>query len=532
MIELWIRHILSGRWHDLEAFCQRVLQTEHPELYVERRGGTGDEGRDLVIKTRKSQVIPHGVCQVSAERPWQHKFRRELKNLVEGVKADDPGEPPALWIFLTTQPVHEKKRPSRTEKPRDKDDELAWAKGFLEKQSRRDIEIEIWGFQDLVEIVAHPQKGKLIRDEFGLSQLFTEGLDDWIKRLKLFTEARVDQTVTQMPVLGHIRRIEQELLRESVKEHGATLLLGEGGAGKSGIVTAEAVRLIRGGYPVLYLRADRLPSNLQTPDQIGAHIGIAKPLVQVLTMIGGVTGECYLFFDQMSFVMGTESSLTLCSLAQTVRNVEGVHVVVVCRSHQAGITGEIQQLGFPVVEARPLGHDLVSELLQRLGIQQPSQLLIGLGGNMLHLSIIAELVRDGTNVADLSGEAQLWARYVDSISTREGADTLATAVDLACETLRQRRRESYILNPDLPTRRLISRGILVETNAHVYRFRHDVVQDYLYAWDATRQKKPAGDMLGEVGELFFPAIGDWVVKIYRKEKPELALAFAREVFYG
>lgn len=529
MIELWIRHVIAKRPYELEALCQRALQTDHPELYVERRGGTGDLGRDLVIKSKRSQIVPHGICQVSAERRWQHKFRDELRALIQRINEGEVRELPPKWVFVTTQEVHERKRPSPSERPRDKDDELAWASGFLQREALPHMEIEIWGFQDLVEVTAHPDKGTLIRSEFGLNQLLGEGPPEWLEAINRFSVVRLDAGATEMPILGHIdRKTDRELLRRSLRDHRAVLVTGLGGTGKTGIVTAEALELIRRREPVLYLRPNSL-SPIRSPNDISAEMGIQEPLVQVLRRLAQDAGACYVFLDQMSFALGTGSSRTLCSVAQTASGIEGLYVVVACRTPHAAMMREIQELRFPNVEIRPLARQKVRELLDRLGIAQPRELLLELGGNVLNLRLIAELVRQGVRVGDVSTEGALWKRYVDSVKEREGPHAFRKAVDLATSALQKGRRYFVDMAPDAPTLALIGRGAVVAANGDVYRFMHDKLHDYLYAWEATREQKTAGAVLAEVDQVLFQGVGDWMVQIYSEERPELAVQLAREV---
>jgi len=53
-----------------------------------------------------------------------------------------------------------------------------------------------------------------------------------------FTEGRLDPRTAEMPILGQIPRAELDLLRRSLEDNRATLVIGEGGTGKTGMVTA------------------------------------------------------------------------------------------------------------------------------------------------------------------------------------------------------------------------------------------------------------------------------------------------------
>lgn len=531
-IELWVRHIIARQSHDLEVLFQRALQAENPELYVELRGGTGDLGRDLVIKSNRSESTPCGICQVSAERAWQHKFRKELRQLLLRFQRGEIKGLPEKWVFLTTQNVHEKRKPSRKERPRDKDDELAWAQGFLRKQNIS-MRIEIWGFQDLVALVADPQRGELIRDEFGLSQFFGERVDAWLRAFDVATRAYLDRDAVKMPILGTLQRPESDLLLGTLEGSGSAVLTGVGGAGKTGIVTALALRLQEAGHPILYLPATEFARSLSTPKEVGDHLPMETPLVKALDYIGRIAESCYLFIDQLDFVAGSDLSITLCNLAKIAAAMEGVYVVVVTRPYQARIGRGFRELDFlPKVEVRPLEPGQVCELLKSLGISSPSDDLLALADNILNLSLIAELVEEGIGLGHIDNEPQLWNRYLRSIEEREGVDALGVAITLATESLREGRRDLAILQLDHPTRALISRRVIVQVNGHMYRFRHERLQDYLYAWEATRTRKTASEILADMDEGAAYGVIEWMSKIYQSEAPQYALRFVREGLHG
>jgi hypothetical protein len=231
----------------------------------------------------------------------------------------------------------------------------------------------------------------------------------------------------------------------------------------------------------------------------------------------------------MSFASGTATARTLCNLAQTASAMDGLHVVVICRSYHARTQNEILELRFPIVEVRPLQPGLVTELLDRLNIEERPSELLTLGENVLHLSIIAELASDGRDVTNIYGEVELWKSYLNDIETREGRQALTKATDWAVDSLELSKREWYIAAADPATKRLIARGILVEVQPDIYAFRHDTLHDFLYAWHATRQGMGARAILEHIDSAFFPAISDWMLKIYSAENPKLALTFAEEV---
>lgn len=381
-----------------------------------------------------------------------------------------------------------------------------------------------------LEILADWVLDKLLRGVAG--KLFpTRELTSSLQAISDFTEGRLDQRTAEMAILGHIPRAELDLLRRSLEDNRGTLVIGEGGTGKTGIATVCACELIEKGHPVLYLRVDVLPRMITNPDEMGAHIGITGPFIHTLRSIVRAKGRCYLFFDQLGVVLGTDLSRTVCTLAQTLARIEGIHVLVVSRTYQSE-SAEIQDLDFPKVVVRPIDPELVRDQLHRLGIAHPSEALLALAENMLNLSLIAELVELDTDVGRVDGEPELWARYVESIREREGTDVLKKALELAASSLQTGRRNVPIIVADFPTQALIGRGVLVKANGDMFRFRHESLQDYLYAWEATRQRMTVSDVLADIDPAVAPGVVQWMFWIYLQEAPELAVQFAEEVFSG
>lgn len=76
------------------------------------------------------------------------------------------------------------------------------------------------------------------------------------------------------------------------------ILLGAPGSGKSALLARLGKRLQTDGYSVLALKADRLPREVSSLDQLGDHLGLGSPLAAALDHLG-TAGKTVLLVDQL-----------------------------------------------------------------------------------------------------------------------------------------------------------------------------------------------------------------------------------------
>lgn len=146
---------------------------------------------------------------------------------------------------------------------------------------------------------------------------------------------------------------------------------------------------------------------------------------------------------------------------------------------------------------------------------------------------MAELTERGTDISNVTGEVDLWNRYIKSIKEREGAEALEKAVQLAQETLTEGKKDFPLdIVSDQAIEKLKSRGVLVETPIEKYRFRHEQIRDYLYAWEAVRNEKGIilpENIIEEIEERMAGGVLRWVHLIYHKESPHFEAQFVRSM---
>jgi len=530
LYEFWTLLYFHRHPFDLESLVERVLQTVYPGLVVESRGGAsgyGDAGRDVVIKLDRADPQPCGVVQVSAQRGWRKKFRRELRAFIRRVREGTYPRLPERWLFATVQPVHERSSAPPL-LPGDKDDELTWAVARL-AEAGVETRAEIWGLRDIVAVIADPEEGRHVRLEFGAPEVTDDTVDQIVQALDTFTASSLRGISSTVPLLGTLPREERAEIDSCLREHGEVLVVGEGGTGKSALVAEVAGEARNRGTVVLMVRA----SSFNPGDDVAAiqaRLPIRESLMVTLRRTANLV-PCLVIVDQLDSASGTPLFNNLLGLIGMAAELENVHVLAACRTWQAEKEPELGRLTLPRVESRPLTQAEASNQLRRLGLTLPSPVLTDLASNLLNLSLIAELVQVGEDVSSITGKLDLWHRYRRSVEDREGTAALHDAVALARDSLARGEREFPI--PSGAGRsldRLVGRGVLVPSRGETFRFRHQELHDYVYAWDAALRRRMTGrEVAQEIGGRFCRGVLRWMLAMYQAEMPELGVRLLGEV---
>jgi len=530
LYEFWTLWYFHRHPFDLELLIERVLQTAHPGVVVELRGGAsglGDAGRDVVIKLDRADAEPCGVVQVSAQENWRMKFRRELRAFVRRVREGAHPRPPERWLFATVQSVHERSSAPQLP-PGDKDDELTWAAALLAEVGVT-TRAEIWGLQEILDVVADPERGRHVRLEFGAPEVTDDTVDQIVQALDAFTAASLRGVSCALPLLGTLPREERDEVGSYLREYGGVLVVGEGGTGKSALIAEIAREARNQGTAILLVRA----SSFNPQDNVAAiqaRLPIREPLMVALRRIASLV-PCLVIVDQLDSASGTPLFNDLLGLIGTAAALENVQVLAACRTWQAEKEPELGRLTIPRVESRPLTSTEGRRLLRRLGVGSPSPVLLDLATNLLNLSLIAGLAQAGEDVSTITGKLDLWHRYRRSIEEREGRVTLEDAVSLARESLMRNERE-FPIPPASSTSadRLIGRGVLVPSRGETSRFRHQELHDYMYAWDTALRRRMTGSQVKqEIGDRFCRGVLRWMLAMYQAEMPELGVRLLAEV---
>ena len=101
---------------------------------------------------------------------------------------------------------------------------------------------------------------------------------------------------------------------------------------------------------------------------------------------------------------------------------------------------------------------------------------------------------------------------------------------LAREGLQRENRTCMISAPKTAEqRRLESWGVILQEEGFLYRFKHDNLQDFLYARYATSCGYMVADVLAEIADHRTRNILAWMEKLYRANHSPRRLSFMQEI---
>jgi hypothetical protein len=252
-----------------------------------------------------------------------------------------------------------------------------------------------------------------------------------------------------------------------------------------------------------------------------------------------------LIIDQFDNIVGATSATLLVELAIECWKLEGVEVIVISRKrevHEARLLEGLITEEFVELTSYPLSERRAAEVLEQLGILQPSADLVTLGRNLLNLELIGTIKQKqpDSDFLALMDEVDLWERYIrvllereEIASSPEDAERIvAEAVELAWAGLNSEDRTFSVSYPlSHPHRRLISWEIIVRDDGRICRFRHEKLQDFLYAWDATQRNAMPATVLNEINRHRTRNVLLWMEKIYARRDSQLHKQFLKETFH-
>lgn len=339
-------------------------------------------------------------------------------------------------------------------------------------------------------------------------------------------------------------RSEVAFVEDQLQLKKPVVLVGEPGTGKSGIAAILSKSAAERGTVPLLLDARRV-EHIRDEADLRRHFSLDEPLAVAVARVGAWR-RCRLVIDQLDNTIGSESANVLVELALDCGEREGVEVVAISRNregHESKLLDRLTAGGFIELESRPLDETMTESVLKQLGIAEPSPDLITLAQNLLNLELIGAISAGvaGFDFAGVMDEIDLWERYLGVLEERENVGSgghsaeqiVADAVALAKEGLTSEDRTFRLgIQIPRPHRRLVSWGIIIREHGRVYRFRHEKLQDFIYAWDATER----GIMPRAVGEEIDPHrtrnVLQWMEKIYARRNPKLHAKFLKETLDG
>ncbi|MCV2216538.1 NACHT domain-containing protein [Thauera sp. Sel9] len=236
----------------------------------------------------------------------------------------------------------------------------------------------------------------------------------------------------------HIDRSEVEVLQQRIREHpyACTLVIGESGSGKSALFAELVGRLQSQGVVVFAIKADLLPTQVRTLNDVSKVLGLRGHLLSEIEALARTAPVVVLIdqLDAVSEVMDRSSErmrllLQIAHHFQDKKRAERVeppvHILVSSRPFEADYDARFQSLGAEVVQLALPSQEQVHELLRRLHISV-EQIPEALGETLRRpfaLRIFVDILRRGVPGRELIASQLL--------------NTWLTSADLGDPTIRR-----------------------------------------------------------------------------------------------
>lgn len=352
---------------------------------------------------------------------------------------------------------------------------------------------------------------------------------------------RIDQHVTGIP--NPIYRQEVNLIEEQLALGRSIVVTGDAGTGKSVIGAQLATLALAVGKSVLFVDARRV-RYVRSEADLRRHLSLNGAVHEALSRLGRFKG-CRLIIDQLDSAAGQQSAFVLLDLALDCVKAGAIQVVVISRNREAReakLLTYILEKGSDPISVPLLDSGRVIHLLQQIGVVEPPTEIIELGRNLLNLDLIGRTAQQhqAISFANVTDEVDLWEGYLSALTDREGVDTRAydpellvgEAVRLATISLRS---ENGIVCLDYPLsheqRRLESWGVIRQEEAELhYRFGHEKLPDFLYAWNAAKSNKMPDDVIADLGPFRSANVLLWLERMYAKISLQVHMRFLEVMF--
>ncbi|MDN7742033.1 MULTISPECIES: ATP-binding protein [Burkholderia] len=358
--------------------------------------------------------------------------------------------------------------------------------------------------QDLIRKGAPSDRNGWLRSvrKAGIEDRQSPGYDADIERLRQWTAAELERLKRHTMLAG-----DAEIPRQCLKAlgdaiaNGSLLVIGEPGAGKTGVLVRYARELFASGAPTVFLSVDDLAATTDAPT-LRRALNIENDLLDVLGAWPG-TSPAVLVIDALDASRGGASEAVFARLIEGVVNKLGERWSVVAsirtfdlrhgkrlRALMQGTPpdGEYAESGLESVRHFSIPRLVDSELtfigeanptLGRLLSAAPASIR-ELLGNVFNLSLAAELVTGGLApeaIQAVTSQSQLISRYEDE---RLSSHRLRRAAkEVVGEMARQERlvvKQDRIQNDALDE--VIATGVLVQAPQDRVSFAHHVLFDH------------------------------------------------------
>jgi hypothetical protein len=352
------------------------------------------------------------------------------------------------------------------------------------------------------------------------------------KRFAQETTKVISNIRQEIKGVGFIERDEINEIEEQLQKNKLVVIVGEAGTGKSGIAATLANYGSEQEKIVLLLDARRIV-HIQDEASLKNYLDLDCPIKAAIEEANDYKGF-RLIIDQLDNVAGSPTGVLLKSLALDLYAIPKLEIVIISRRIPKvySIADEIEELtkkGFVEQTSKLLDEVKTRNALIALDIKEHNQELVELASNLLHLEIIS-LIRHETpsfsEFTSLIDKIILWEKYLEVISNKEskfsGSDhavaVIREAIRIAQFSLKTGSIEISLDSPVSKIQKRLIGTILIHLSGHLYRFRHEELQYFLYAREATSLGKMASDVFDDIGDTA------------RNVLPKMRMIYSREAY--
>ena len=299
-----------------------------------------------------------------------------------------------------------------------------------------------------------------------------------------------------------IERPELEQLHALIsgKESAVTVLLGKPGEGKSALLARLGTRLSGDNTILLAIKADQIPRNVETLDDLNKWIGCPTSIVEALRRLAAVRRVVVLIdqLDALADLMDQHSERlsALFRLVGSISNAPNLHVIMSCREFEFHNDVRLTTLEAESIALSPLTWDQVSPLVtkHRPDADKWSEEVREVLRTPQHLAIFLSHLAGSKNVPTFTSYQSLLDRVVkERVEQSYGSRTVEAAERIADEMAKEEElwlaRDRFEPEFRHELKNLQAAEFLLSSeNDFSIAFRHQTLFDFLRARSFLRQR--------------------------------------------